>query len=49
MILGECQVGKTTLIEQFRSGQFKPKAPTIGIDFVNKDVAFEEEIVRFQL
>ena len=49
-LIGDSNVGKTTLVRRYHSGQFLPPAPTVGADHVlieRTDPAIGEYKVRF--
>lgn len=57
IFLGDSGVGKTCLIEKFANNRFDDffnvyveiSKPTIGVDFVSKDIKFKGNSCRFQL
>ncbi|KAK1347309.1 small GTP-binding protein [Hamiltosporidium tvaerminnensis] len=50
LILGESNVGKTSILYRFTEGIFKyTLMNTIGIDFVSKDIKVEDKDVRLQI
>ena len=57
VMLGDQSVGKTSLIEKFIYEKFHEVGyvpvliiqPTVGIDFLAKDYAYKEKLVRLQL
>ena len=57
VFLGDSGVGKTCIIERFTSNKYEPKdnvpfllsKPTVGIDFLGKNVAHNNKTYRLQL
>lgn len=57
IFLGDSGVGKTCIIERFATNRFDDffnvlldvAQPTIGIDFVSKDIKFKGTVCRLQL
>ncbi|EGG14078.1 Rab GTPase [Cavenderia fasciculata] len=49
VIIGEKSVGKTSILKRYVDQRFVPMKPTIGIDFVNKDVMVHDRLVTLQL
>ena len=48
VLLGDQGVGKTSIINKFIFDYFDDSSnPTIGIDFISKSIAINENIVRF--
>ena len=46
VLIGECGVGKTSLIKQFEKGSFTDTYKlTIGADFSNKEVHINDQVV----
>jgi small GTP-binding protein len=50
VFIGEQAVGKSSVITRFIKDQFDPTHnPTVGIDFVSKNINISGTIVRLQL
>lgn len=50
ILLGAAAVGKTSLLHQYVSGKFSDDyAATIGVDFLSKEVDFEESTVKITI
>ncbi|EGC36269.1 hypothetical protein DICPUDRAFT_78083 [Dictyostelium purpureum] len=49
VIIGEKSVGKTSILKRYVDQRFITLKPTIGIDFVNKDVMVNDQMVTLQL
>ena len=50
VIIGDSGVGKTSLIQQYCKGKFIQQfKPTIGADFCNKELVFEDQVVTAQI
>ncbi|EFA81673.1 Rab GTPase [Heterostelium album PN500] len=49
VIIGEKSVGKTSILKRYVDQRFVPLKPTIGVDFVNKDVMVNDKMVTLQL
>ncbi|GAM24672.1 hypothetical protein SAMD00019534_078470 [Acytostelium subglobosum LB1] len=49
VIIGEKSVGKTSVLKRYVDQRFVPLKPTIGVDFVNKDVMVNDKMVTLQL
>ena len=50
VFLGDIDVGKTSIINNFIHGKFDHvHQPTIGIDFLSKTMVVNDVVVRFQL
>ncbi|KAF2075576.1 hypothetical protein CYY_003119 [Polysphondylium violaceum] len=49
VIIGEKSVGKTSILKRYVDQRFVPLKPTIGVDFVNKDVVVNDKVVTLQL
>ncbi len=46
VVIGDSGVGKTSLIQMFEHNKFNQSfKPTIGADFSNKEVTFEDRVV----
>ena len=50
IILGDPGVGKTSLMDQFVNKKFSNNyKPTIGVDFLTKEVLVEDRVVNLQI
>ncbi len=50
MFLGECSVGKTSILQRFVKDKFTHKREkTINTDYMNKDLVIENKIIRLQI
>ena len=50
VILGDINVGKTSILSRFRYGSFEPAyMPTLGIDFFTKNFFYEDKTIRLIL
>ncbi|KAN0029907.1 hypothetical protein ACTA71_008045 [Dictyostelium dimigraforme] len=49
VIIGEKSVGKTSILKRYVDQRFVTLKPTIGVDFVNKDVMVGDKMVTLQL
>ena len=50
VLLGDCRVGKTSLLKRFCEDKFKEiYTPTIGIDFNTKVVRVKEKFIKIQI
>ena len=50
MILGDSNVGKTTLLHQYVSGKVSQETkPTIGADFFKKEILIDKKVVTLQV
>ncbi|KAH7819072.1 Rab18a [Monocercomonoides exilis] len=50
VVIGESQVGKSSLLLRFTEDTFDPNQPaTIGVDFQAKDITFREKMVRITI
>ena len=50
VVIGDSGVGKTSLIQMFEHNKFNQTfKPTIGADFSNKEMAFDDRIVTLQI
>lgn len=47
ILLGDAEVGKTSIVNQFINKSFNPSAePTVGIDFFSKTIDFNNNNIR---
>ena len=50
VIIGDINVGKTSILSRFRYGSFEPAyMPTLGIDFFTKNLFYEDKTIRLIL
>ena len=50
VVLGDINVGKTSILSRFRYGSFDPAyMPTLGIDFFTKNLFYEDKTIRLIL
>ncbi len=50
VVIGDSGVGKTSLIQMFNLNKFTQNfKPTIGADFSNKEVRFDDRAVTMQI
>jgi len=50
MVLGDLNVGKTSLIDRYTKDFYRPKqSPTIGLDYRNTDYSIRNKVVRVQV
>ena len=50
VVLGDINVGKTSILSRFRYGSFEPAyMPTLGIDFFSKNLFYEDKTIRLIL
>lgn len=50
VLLGDINVGKTSILSRFRYGSFEPEyMPTLGIDFFSKNLFLEDKTIRLIL
>ena len=50
VIIGDINVGKTSILSRFRYGSFESEyMPTLGIDFFSKNLFFEDKTIRLIL
>ena len=50
VVIGDSNVGKTAIINQFEHGRFNESfKPTIGADFSNKEMQLEDRVVMLQI
>lgn len=50
VLVGDQSVGKSSIISRYIRNEFDPtKNPTIGIDFISKNIAVSGKMVRLQL
>ena len=50
VIIGDINVGKTSILSRFRYGSFEPSyMPTLGIDFFTKNLFYEDKTIRLIL
>jgi Ras-related protein Rab-6A len=50
VVIGDINVGKTSILSRFRYGSFEPEyMPTLGIDFFTKNLFFEDKTIRLIL
>ncbi|KYQ94051.1 Rab GTPase [Tieghemostelium lacteum] len=49
VIIGEKSVGKTSVLKRYVDQRYVPTKPTIGVDFVHKDVMVNDRMVTLQL
>ena len=50
VVIGDSSVGKTSLIQMFEHNKFSQSfKPTIGADFSNKEIIFEDRVVTLQI
>ena len=50
VVIGDINVGKTSILSRFRYGSFEPEyMPTLGIDFFSKNLFFEDKTIRLIL
>ena len=50
VLLGECSVGKSSLVLRFVKGQFKEHLEnTIGAAFLTKTVCFDDTALKFEI
>ena len=50
VLVGDQNVGKSSIIARYIRNEFDPtKNPTIGIDFISKNIATAGKIIRLQL
>lgn len=50
VIIGDINVGKTSILSRFRYGSFEPAyMPTLGIDFFTKNFFYEDKTIRLIL
>ena len=50
VVIGDINVGKTSILTRFRYGTFeKEYSPTLGIDFFTKNLFYEDKTIRLNL
>ena len=50
VVIGDSGVGKTSLIQMFNLNKFTSNfKPTIGADFSNKEIKFDDRVVTMQI
>ena len=49
LILGEANVGKTSLLMRFIDNVFKPLTPTLGVDYKQKELIIDKKSVIVQI
>ena len=50
VVIGDINVGKTSILSRFRYGSFEPAyMPTLGIDFFSKNLFYEDKTIRLIL
>ena len=50
VVIGDINVGKTSILSRFRYGSFEPSyLPTLGIDFFSKNLFYEDKTIRLIL
>ena len=50
VVIGDINVGKTSILSRFRYGSFEPSyMPTLGIDFFTKNLFYEDKTIRLIL
>jgi len=50
VVIGDINVGKTSILSRFRYGSFEPDyMPTLGIDFFTKNLFYEDKTIRLIL
>jgi small GTP-binding protein len=50
VLVGDQSVGKSSIISRYIRNEFDPtKNPTIGIDFISKNIAVSGKMIRLQL